>query len=71
MAIASERNWTAHVVIASDHAGLKPQFKRLEAEIYRVLARLDDPRQVRRYLTKLFEVSEAWLSVYEREQRHK
>lgn len=47
------RNWTAHIVISSDHAGLRPYFKLLEAEILRVLARIDDPRDVKRYLVDM------------------
>ena len=42
-----ERNWTANVVIASDHAGLRKYFDGLQAEMYRVLARVDDPRALR------------------------
>ena len=61
MANRAERNWTAHVVIASEHAGLKPYFKSLEAEIYRVLARVDDPWVVRRYLNWLRLASRDWM----------
>lgn len=53
----AERNWTAHVVISSDHAGLRPYFKLLEAEILRVLARTDDPRDVKRFLVDLVQHS--------------
>lgn len=60
MATAVERNWTAQVVIASDHAGLKPHFKALEGEILHVLARVDDPRDVKRYLADLREHSKRW-----------
>lgn len=56
-----ERNWTAQVVLASDHAGLKPEFERLQAEMYHVLARIDDPQKVRRYLETLRRASKDWL----------
>lgn len=55
-----ERNWTAHLVISSEHAGLKPYFKALEDEMYRVLARVDDPRKIREYLMYLRRASAGW-----------
>lgn len=61
MATDIERNWTAHLVLSSEHAGLRPHFKALEDEIYRVLARIDDPREVRHYLQTIREVSRMWL----------
>lgn len=61
MATEVERNWTAQIVVASDHAGLRPYFKALEAEIYRVLARVDEPRLVAKYLDSLVESSRVWL----------
>lgn len=64
MAIEIERNWTAHLVISSEHAGLKPLFKRLEDEIYRALARIDDPKLVRAYLLALINASAEWSSDY-------
>jgi hypothetical protein len=57
----TERNWRANVVIASAHAGLKPEFKRLEDEIYRVLARVDDPRDVREYIKALLGASQEFM----------
>jgi len=62
MATRAERNWTAHLVISSEHAGLKPYFKRLEAELYRALARIDDPRMVKKYLETLQGASMSWIS---------
>lgn len=59
-AVRPERNWTAHVVISSDHAGLRPYFKLLEAEIVRVLARIDDPRDVKRYLVDVVQHSKRY-----------
>ena len=64
MATEVDRNWTAHLVISSEHAGLKPLFKRLEAELYRALARIDDPKLVRAYLQSLIDASAAWSSDY-------
>lgn len=56
-----ERSWTAQIVIACEHAGLKQDFKHLESEIYRVLARVDDPREVRNYLKAMKHRSEEWI----------
>jgi hypothetical protein len=61
MANEVERNWTAHLVISSEHAGLKPHFKRLEAAMYHALAVIDDPRDVVQYLRYLQASSAAWL----------
>lgn len=61
MATETERNWTAQVVIASEHGGLKPFFADLQAEIYRVLARVDDARDVMDYLKCLRRYSSEWL----------
>ena len=49
----------------AEHAGLRPHFKQLEAEIYRVLARCDDPRAVMHYLSALRMASGAWFGQYE------
>ena len=65
MATAREREWTASVVISCEHAGLRPYFKQLEAEIYRVLARVDEPRAVIHYLHALQMASGAWLGQHE------
>ena len=61
MATQRERNWTANIVIASDHAGLKPEFLRLQTAIYHALARIDDARDVALYLRYLRASSAAWL----------
>lgn len=61
MATETERNWTAHLVMSSEHAGLRPYFQKLEDEIRRVLARVDDPRWVKDYLIEMRLQSEAWL----------
>lgn len=60
MATEIERNWTAHVVISCEHAGLRPYFKTLEAEIYRVLAHVDDPRMACKYISDLIHASKTW-----------
>lgn len=65
MATEVERNWTAQIVIASDHSGLRPEFKSLENEMRRVLARVDDAREVLRYLRQLRASSEIWLVMHE------
>jgi hypothetical protein len=64
MSTPSERNWTAHLVISSEHAGLQPYFKRLEAELYHALARLDEPRRVCDYLHFMRSASRAWWTAY-------
>jgi hypothetical protein len=61
MATSSNREWKASIVISSEHAGLRPAFKALENEIYRVLAHTDDPKAVREYLRYLVDVSEEYL----------
>ena len=64
MEIVRARNWTAHLVISSEHAGLRAYFQRLEDEMYRVMAHIDDPREVRDYLEVLRERSKAWAAVF-------
>lgn len=61
MATVGERNWTAHLVISSEHVGLRPYFRRLEDELRHVLARIDDPRDVKRYLSDLLEHSKRYM----------
>jgi len=56
----TERNWTAHIVISSEHAGLRPHFQRLEAEMLRVLARTDDPRAACEYARAMRFASIEW-----------
>lgn len=46
-----DRPWTAHIVMATEHAGLKPYFQKLEDALYGCLSELDDPRHVRDFLT--------------------
>jgi hypothetical protein len=65
MATQVERNWTAHLVISSEHAGLRPYFKALEDEMYRVLARVNDPREVKMYVEHLKAESAGWLLKYD------
>jgi hypothetical protein len=65
MATEREREWTASIVIGCSHAGLRPYFKALEAEFYRVLSRVDEPRAVIHYLQALRMASGAWLGQYE------
>lgn len=65
MTTRAERNWTAHLVISSEHAGLQPLFKQLQGELYRVLARCDDPHDVYDYVTMLILRSKVWCAAYE------
>lgn len=60
MATKWQRNWTAQIVIASEHAGLRPIFKRLENELYHALAHMDEPTQVREYIMALRVASMEW-----------
>lgn len=66
MVAREERNWTAHLVLSSEHFGLRPYFKALEDEMYRVLARVDEPHGVREYLAQLGCSSRDWLQRYRR-----
>jgi hypothetical protein len=63
MSTRTERGWTAHLVISSEHAGLKPAFKALEDELYHALARIDDPRAVKNYLRELRTRSKECLAI--------
>lgn len=51
-------------MLSSEHAGLRPEFKALEAEIFYVLARVDDAHQVRDYLRMLRQASRLWCEVH-------
>lgn len=59
------RNWTAQIVIASEHAGLKPEFRALEDEVRHVLSRVDEPRDVRDYLQFVIRCSGQWLKTHQ------
>ncbi len=65
MGTSDEYRYTAHVVIASDHAGLSPVFKAFEREIYRVLARVEDPDDVKLYLEALRRASQHFIDILE------
>lgn len=65
METGGDRNWTAQIVIASSHGGLRPYFKQLEAELLHALARIDDPRMVMKYLDSLVTTSRVWLKARE------
>ena len=68
MATRTDNRWKAIVTLASDHGGIGPELQKLENEIIRVLARLDDPRKVRDYVQflrlesrRLCEMRPGWL----------
>jgi len=61
MATERERDWSASIVISSEHAGLRSHFKALEAELYHALASIDDPRMVAKYLDSLLTTSRVWV----------
>lgn len=48
------------VTLSSDHAGIAQELKRLEREIYRVVACMRDPRAVRDYLQAIGQASYRW-----------
>jgi hypothetical protein len=48
------------VNMSSDHAGISAELNKLEREIYGVVARVDDARQLRDYLQVLELRSKAW-----------
>jgi len=48
------------VNMSSDHAGIAAELKKLEREIYRVVAHLDEPRKLRDYLVYLRDKSTFW-----------
>ena len=48
------------VNMSSDHAGIAAELKKVEREIYRVVARVDDARQLRGYLEEMRAESAAW-----------
>lgn len=51
--------------MSSDHAGIDRELRGLQNELYRVLARVDDPRHVRGYIDALRRASFFWLVEYE------
>lgn len=53
MSTEGERNWSAVISIATEHAGLRPHFKRLEDALYGALSELDDANQVVAFITVL------------------
>lgn len=65
MATRDHGVWTASIVIVCEHPGLRPEFRALENELYRVLARIDDPREVREYLKQLGCASRDWLLAFD------
>lgn len=58
MAIRPEPQFTASIVISSEHAGLRPHFKGLEAEIYHALALCPSAREAKHYLRTMLRTSQ-------------
>ena len=48
------------VNMSSDHAGIAAELKKLEREMYRVIAHVDDPRKLRDYIERLGAESQQW-----------
>lgn len=46
--------------MSSDHAGIAAELNKLEREIYRVIAHIDDPRKLRDYLQVMELRSKVW-----------
>jgi hypothetical protein len=63
MATSGNREWKASIVISSEHVGLRPHFKLLESELYRALARIEDPRKVTDYLRWMIGASANWVEI--------
>jgi len=61
MAIAADNRWKAILSMSSAHAGINQELGRFRNELYRALARIDDPRDVRDYLGNLISNSHWWL----------
>jgi hypothetical protein len=65
MATLPEPQFTASIVISSEHAGLRPHFKGLEHEIYRVLARVHGPAAAGAYAMHMIRASRQWHQQYQ------
>jgi hypothetical protein len=63
MATRPEPQFTASIVISSEHAGLRPHFKDLEHELYRALACCRDSREAKHYLIHIRHVSREWREI--------
>ncbi len=50
------------VVLSCDHAGLRPEFQRLEDEMREALGRIDGAREVREYLKYMLSSSRFWMA---------
>jgi hypothetical protein len=61
MATQTRNRFKATVVLSSDHAAIALELQKLERAIYHVLARVDNPRVLRDYLTALRTASCIWL----------
>ena len=59
----------AMVNMSSDHAGIAAELKKLEREIYRVIAHTDDARELRDYLQVMVLRSKAWCAAFGVDQR--
>lgn len=61
---ASENRWKAILGMSSDHAGIDRELSKFQASMYRTLARVKDPRQVRDWLHFMRSASKGWLDAY-------
>ncbi len=66
MATRVDNRWKAILGMSSDHAGINQELGRFRNELYRALARIEDPRDVRDYLNCLEDYSRSWMAGLER-----
>ncbi len=52
------------IVLQCDHAGLQPLYQKLEDEMRRVIASMDEPRQMRDYVDMLMWRSREWFTTH-------
>lgn len=58
-----DNRWKVTLGMSSDHAGINIELGFLRTEMYRVLARIDDPRRVRDYIERLRWRSREWFAI--------
>ena len=59
------------IVLGTDHAGLKPEFKQLEDEMVHTVSVLHSPRDVMHWLREVRAASKLWLSVHDARELQK
>jgi len=64
MATTLKNPYKAMIAMSSDHAGLNRELRRLQREIYSVMALVRNARDVRDYIRYLDEQSTRWLDLH-------